>query len=73
MKMTIQLIIAVMLVLAGLTLLFLGFFAPPPGEIDHSVLIAFGEICTFAGTIMGVDYSYRLKIRNKDERHNTDT
>jgi len=29
--------------------------------IDNSVLVAFGEIGTFAGGLFGVDYSYRIK------------
>jgi len=54
-----QLTIAVVLTLAGIILLFLGFLFPPEGEIHHSVLIAFGEVSTFAGALFGVDYSYR--------------
>ena len=60
-KLTYQLIIASVLVVAGLTLLFLGFHYPPQGEIHDSVLIAFGEICTFAGSLVGVDYHYRYR------------
>ena len=36
----------------------------PQGLIDNSVLVAFGEISTFAGALFGVDYSYKLKINN---------
>ena len=49
---------------AGLTLVFCGFWVAPSGEIDNSVLVAFGEICTFAGALFGVDYSYKLKIKD---------
>ena len=42
--------------------LFIGsFFCPPMGEIHHSVLIAFGEILTFSGSLIGIDYKYRYK------------
>ena len=34
------------------------------GEIDPSVLVAFGETSTFAGALFGVDYRYRRKIEN---------
>ena len=78
-KLTYQLIVAGALVIAGLTLLFLGFFTIPMGEIHNSVLIAFGEVCTFAGALMGVDYHYRYrdyerrKIRkDEDESSNLD-
>lgn len=56
-----QLITAVTLCLAGLTLLFMGFWMPPEGEIHNSVLIAFGEVSTFAGALFGVDYKYRKR------------
>ena len=35
---------------------------PPLGVIDSSVLVAYGEVCTFAGALFGVDYNYRYKI-----------
>jgi len=56
-----QLLIAILLTVAGLVLLFLGFFFAPQGEIHHSVLVAFGEVSTFAGALFGVDYSYKVK------------
>ena len=57
----IQLILSVGLCLFGGTLLIAGFIAPPIGEIHHSVLIAFGEILTFSGSLIGIDYKYRYK------------
>ena len=50
--------------LAGLVLLFWGCFIPPKGVIDSSVLVAFGEVCTFAGALIGVDYHYKFKSEN---------
>lgn len=58
-----QLLIAVLLTVAGIVLLFLGFFFHPEGEIHNSVLIGFGEVSTFAGALFGVDYSYKTKNR----------
>lgn len=58
---TLQLILATLLSLAGMVLLFLGFFTPPSGEISSSVLVAFGEISTFAGALIGIDCHYRYK------------
>ena len=57
----IQLITAIVMCLFGGTLLTAGFVAPPVGEIHHSVLIAFGEILTFSGSLIGIDYHYRYK------------
>jgi hypothetical protein len=57
----IQLLIAAVLSLAGIILLFIGTWLAPQGEIHESVLVAFGEIATFAGSIIGIDYHYRNK------------
>ena len=42
-------------------MLVAGFVVPPIGEIHHSLLIAFGEILTFSGSLIGIDYKYRYK------------
>lgn len=68
-KLNIQLAIAVVLVAAGLVLLFIGFFMDPQGEIHNSVLVAFGECCTFAGSLIGVDYHYRFKEFDRHRSH----
>lgn len=60
-RMTIQLWMAVFLVILGCGLLIAGFTVDPLGEIHNSVLIAFGESSTFAGALMGVDYNYKFK------------
>ena len=57
----IQLLLSVSLCVFGGMLLIAGFIAPPLGEIHHSVLIAFGEILTFSGSLIGIDYHYRYK------------
>ena len=58
---TLQLIVAVTLCAFGVLLLIAGFCCPPLAEIHHSVLIAFGEILTFSGSLIGIDYRYRYK------------
>ena len=58
-----QLITAVLLCIFGCGLLVAGFIVPPMGVIDSSVLIAFGEILTFVGSLVGVDYHYRYSGR----------
>ncbi|MEG1750096.1 MAG: hypothetical protein RRZ65_08590 [Tannerellaceae bacterium] len=62
-RMNLQVTMAVLLCVAGLVLIFSGFWVAPAGEIDNSVLVAFGEISTFAGALFGVDYSYQIKRR----------
>ena len=56
-----QLIIAMTMCTFGCALLIAGFCSPPLGEIHHSLLIAFGEILTFSGSLIGIDYKYRYK------------
>ena len=67
-RLTVQLIIAILLTLSGIVLLFSGFWIDPQGLIDNSVLVAFGEISTFAGALFGVDYTYKFKIKNNEEQ-----
>lgn len=58
-KTTLQLIIASLLTAFGIALLGVAFFTAPPGEIHSSVLVAYGEVMTFAGALFGIDYHYR--------------
>ena len=57
----IQLITAAILAIGGLILLFCGVYIEPAGQIHESLLIAFGETATFAGSLFGVDYYYKQK------------
>ena len=57
-KATLQLVIATLLSLFGIALLGAAFVTAPPGEIHSSVLIAYGEVMTFAGALFGIDYHY---------------
>ncbi len=67
-KMTIQFWAGLGIVMVGLVLLFLGFYAVPIGEIAPSVLTAFGEIATFSGALIGVDYRYRFKMYEEERK-----
>ncbi len=60
-KLNAQLWLGVVIAIAGVALLFWGLLTPPGGRIDSSVLIAFGEVATFAGSLIGVDYHYRYR------------
>ena len=57
----IQLLLAAAMCTFGCALLTAGICIPPAGVIDSSVLVAFGEILTFAGSLVGIDYHYRYK------------
>ena len=61
MKINIQLIVAAVLSTGGIILLFCGVFIDPEGQIHESLLVAFGEVATFSGALMGIDYVYKHK------------
>ena len=56
-----QLAIAIALCTFGCIMLTAGFLCPPLAEIHPSVLTAFGEVLTFSGALIGMDYKYRSK------------
>ena len=57
-----ELAAAIVLVLEGCFLLIAGIFIPPIGTIHPSVLVAFGEIAVFAGSLFGIDLHYSLEF-----------
>ena len=57
-KLTIQLAVAVFLSVAGMVLIFCGFWVEPTGEIDNSVLVAYGEVS-------GISYEFLKEKRRK--------
>ena len=66
-RLTVQLIVAILLSMSGITLLFSGFWIDPQGLIDNSVLVAFGEISTFAGALLSclsIIFNFQLLIFN---------
>ncbi len=61
MPMKMQFPMALLLVIFGIAMITTAFFVPPTGVIDPTVLTAFGEILTFAGSLIGIDYHYRYR------------
>lgn len=56
-----QLVLAISMASFGAVLILTAFFVPPLGVIDPTVLTAFGEILTFSGAVLGIDYKYQSK------------
>lgn len=54
--------LAVVTMLAGLTLLFIGLVIPPEGEIHGSVLTAFGSVCIFVASLLGISLHYANEL-----------
>lgn len=61
-----QFIAAYIIVAIGLSLIITALFLPPVGEIHPTVCAAFGEILTFAGASLGMDYHYRSKYGDQE-------
>lgn len=55
-------VLAVVTMTAGLTLLFIGLFIPPEGEIHGSVITAFGILCTFVASLLGISIHYANEL-----------
>lgn len=53
---------AILLVAIGAFLLIAGLFIPPMGVIHSSVLVAFGEVAVFAGSLFGIDLHYKMEF-----------
>ena len=59
-----QYICAAVLLAAGITLVFFGFFQPPKGEVSRSVLQFFAECLLWAASVFGVTAYVDIKIHN---------
>lgn len=60
-KLNLQLWLGFILAVFGCILICASFLVPPLGIIDASVLAAVGEVFTFSGALIGIDYHYRHK------------
>ena len=56
-----KIVMAFVAEMAGIALLAAAIAIPPAGEISASVLTAAGEVLTFAGSIIGVDYFFKSR------------
>lgn len=59
----IQFISSLITLVAGIVLVFLGFFAVPIGIIDYTVITAFGLFLSFVGAVWHIDLKYDFKTR----------
>ncbi len=55
-------ILAIVVMIAGLSLLFIGLLIPPEGEIHSSVLTAFGTVCIFVASLLGISIHYANEL-----------
>jgi len=61
-RLTLMMLLGFFMAVFGCVLIMLSFYVAPIGEIANSVLIAFGEIATFSGSLMGMSATYKSQI-----------
>lgn len=57
----IKIYLSVALMIFGCVMVMMGFWVSPIGVIDNSVLIIFGEISTFVGSVFGISMVYSTR------------
>lgn len=60
-KHSVQMWLGFIIAVFGICLISAGFLVPPMGTIDPTVLAAIGEVFTFSGALIGVDYHYKVR------------
>lgn len=60
-KQEIQFYAAYAMALLGVVLITIALLVEPVGQIHPSVIAAFGEILTFSGACLGLDYHYKSR------------
>ena len=70
-RLTVQSILAFVLVIFGMVVVMLALYLPPVGEIHPSVITVFGMLLVAAGAFIGIDLNSQLRafletIRDKD-------
>ncbi|WP_290393365.1 hypothetical protein [uncultured Duncaniella sp.] len=71
-RITIQTVLAFLLVIFGMLVVMLALYMPPVGEIHPSVITVFGMLLVAAGAFIGIDLNFQIKpfieaIRDKDK------
>ena len=56
---------AMILLLSGIVLSFMGFFVPPRGEISDSVLWYFAQTLIYAGSVLGIKLYVDRRLEKK--------
>lgn len=75
-RITIQSVLAFLLVIFGMAVVMLALYMPPVGEIHPSVITVFGMLLAAAGAFIGIDLNFQLKpfleaIRDKEKKDST--
>lgn len=63
---------AIIAFLTGIGLCIAGFYVPPAGEIDGSVLTATGEFLTFFGSVFGIGKYTEIQLEKIKKKADED-
>lgn len=63
---------AIIAFLTGIGLCIAGFYAPPLGDIDGSVLTATGEFLTFFGSVFGIGKYTEIQLNKIKKKADED-
>ena len=63
---------AIIAFLTGIGLCIAGFYVPPTGEIDGSVLTATGEFLTFFGSVFGIGKYTEIQLEKIKKKADED-
>ena len=68
---TVQSVLAFLLVIFGIVVVMIALYMPPVGEIHPSVITVFGMLLVAAGAFIGIDLNLQLRpfieaLRDKD-------
>ncbi|MEE0979594.1 MAG: hypothetical protein UH625_09335 [Muribaculaceae bacterium] len=77
-RITIQTVLAFLLVIFGMTVVMLALYMPPMGEIHPSVITVFGMLLVASGAFIGIDLNFQIKpfieaIRDRERRNTVQT
>lgn len=67
-KETIQFIASLLVLLAGVVLVFISLFLQPVGVIHYTVITVFGMFLTFVGAVWQIDVKYDFKARELEQK-----
>lgn len=70
-KENLQFISSLVVLFAGLVLVFISLFIQPTGEIHPSVITAFGMFLSFVGAVWHLDLKYDFKTRELEHHINS--
>ena len=67
-KETIQFLASLLVLLAGIVLVFISLFLQPVGVIHYTVITVFGMFLTFVGAVWQIDVKYDFKARELEQK-----